>query len=104
MLVVQSKFDLAIFASENESGMYFHWLYSADLFERATVAKMSGHLENLLRSAIANPDLRLNQLEMLSIEEKEQQTADKEQRKQTQRKKLMNVDPKSVSLSKGAGE
>jgi non-ribosomal peptide synthetase component F len=104
MPIAQSKFDLAVFANENESGIYFHWLYSADLFERATVTRMSGHFENLLRSAIANPDARLSQLEMLSPEEKERQAAEKEGRKQTQRKKLMSVDLKSVSLGKGAGE
>ena len=101
MPITRSKFDLAVFMVEDDTGLTGNWLYSTDLFERATILRMASHFETLLRSAVADPDARLSALEVLSEEEKRQRGAEKKQRKQSQLKKLMNVEPKAVSLPRG---
>jgi hypothetical protein len=66
---------------------------------------MASHFENLLRNAVARPDTRLSALEMLSEQEKKQREAEKAERKQSQRKKLMAVEPKAVNLAgEGSGK
>jgi len=99
MPITQSKFDVAVFASENDKEMNFHWVYSADLFGPATISSMSRHYENLLRSVVARPESRLDTFEMFSPEEKEKQFADKKERKQSHIKKLMTAEPKVVSFA-----
>jgi amino acid adenylation domain-containing protein len=99
MPITQAKFDVAVFASENDKELGFHWIYSADLFDPGTVLRMSQHYENLLRSVVARPDSRLDTFEMLSTEEKERQSAEKKERKQSHIKKLMTAEPKVVSFA-----
>jgi amino acid adenylation domain-containing protein len=99
MPVTQSKFDVAVFASDNEKEMNFHWIYAADLFDPGTVSRMSQHYENLLRDVVARPESRLDTFEMLSAEEKEKQSTDKKERKQSHMKKLMTAEPKVVSFA-----
>ena len=60
---------------------------------------MSQHYENLLRGIVARPESRLDTFEMLSPEEKEKQSADKKERKQSHIKKLMTAEPKVVSFA-----
>ena len=98
MPITRSKFDLAVFMVESESGLVGNWLYSTDLFERATILRMASNFETLLRSAVSQPDARISTLEMLTEEEKQQRGAEKKQRKQSQLKKLITLEPKAVSL------
>jgi non-ribosomal peptide synthetase component F len=99
MPITRSKFDLAVFMVEEQQGYTGQWLYSTDLFERTTILRMAAHFEHLLRHAVSNPDTRLSALEMMSEEEKHQRGAEKKERKQSQLKKLMTLEPKAVSLS-----
>jgi hypothetical protein len=96
--ITHSKFDVAVFANEDANGLQCHWLYSRDLFEQSTIARMATHFENLLRSAIANPHLRLSALEVLDAEEKERGRAAKSERKRMQLKKLLTADPQPASF------
>ncbi|WP_277439819.1 non-ribosomal peptide synthetase [Streptomyces sp. SPB162] len=43
--------------------------YRADLFDRATVARMAGHFRRILRSALDAPERRLSELDMLGPDE-----------------------------------
>ena len=95
----RSKFDLAVFMSDDGMEVGQNWVYSTELFERSTILRMASHFENLLRNSVANPDTRLSALEILSEQEKQQQEAEKSARKQSQRKKLMAVEPKAVNLA-----
>jgi amino acid adenylation domain-containing protein len=104
MPITRSKFDFAVFMVEGEHGLTGNWLYSTDLFERASILRMAGHFETLLRNAIAEPDIRLQSLEFLSKEEREQLGAEKKERKQSQLKKLMSVEPKAISLAAGSAK
>jgi amino acid adenylation domain-containing protein len=96
--ITRSKFDLAVFMVDGEDELVSHWLYSTDLFNKSTIQRMAKHFETLLTSAINQPDARLSMLEMLSYEEKQQQDANRKQKKQTQLKKLMTAEPKSVTF------
>jgi non-ribosomal peptide synthetase component F len=96
--LTRSKFDLAVFISDSGREVGQNWVYSTELFERSTILRMASHFENLLRNAIATPDMRLSGLEMLSEKDKQQRETEKAERKQSQRKKLMAVEPKAVSL------
>lgn len=75
-----------------------HWVYSTELFERATIRRMASHFENLLRQALSQPNSRLRAIDMQSEEEKVQREHETRERKQSQRKKLMSAEPKAVPL------
>jgi acyl carrier protein len=96
--ITRSKFDVGVFMRENVKGMFQDWLYSTELFDRSTILRMASHFENLLGLAVSNPDTRLSALEMRSSEEIQQLQKEKTERKQSQRKKLMAVEPKAVPL------
>ncbi len=104
MPITRSKFDFAVFMVEGENGLTGNWLYNTDLFERTSILRMAGHFETLLCNAIAEPEIRLQSLEFLSKEEREQLGAEKKERKQSQLKKLMSVEPKAISLAAGSGK
>jgi amino acid adenylation domain-containing protein len=46
-------------------------IYSADLFDEATIVRMLGHFETLLSSIVANPDGQIANLEILTNGERE---------------------------------
>jgi len=94
-----TKFDLALFLTETEQGIQSYWQYKPDLFEVITIKRMSAHFETLLKSIVTQPDTRINSLEMLTNSEKEQQSANKKQRKASKLKKLMAVQTKTLELS-----
>jgi non-ribosomal peptide synthetase component F len=101
MPLSRSKFDLAVFMSDNDTGLSAHWVYSTDMFERSTIARLAGHFETVLRSALQQPDSRIASLEMFSAAEKQQQAIAARERKQSQMKKMLAVEPKAVSLKDG---
>jgi hypothetical protein len=53
----------------------------------------------LLRHAVTKPETRLGSLEILSEQEKRELEREKDARKQSQRKKLMAVQPKTLKLA-----
>lgn len=68
----QSKFDLSIAAWEQEGTLHFELEHKAQLFEPATIARLGGHLLNLLSAATRQPDAPLCELEWLSPAERRQ--------------------------------
>ncbi|MEG4277791.1 amino acid adenylation domain-containing protein [Microcoleus sp. MON1_C1] len=54
-------------SSEGISGMV---IYSADLFDEATITRMLGHFQTLLESIVANPEQRIANLQYLSAKER----------------------------------
>ncbi len=67
-----AKFDLTLNARETERGLLLLWLYNSDLFDAATVHRLSGHLETLLAAAVAAPERRLSELPLLTPGEERQ--------------------------------
>jgi len=94
-----ARFDLTLFLTETQQGLEGKWQYNADLFEAATIKRMSGQLETLLKNIVAQPDARINTLEMIAVAEKERQVV-KKQNKAAKLKKFMAVQPKAVDLSR----
>jgi amino acid adenylation domain-containing protein len=65
-----SKFDLTLAVTAHEGGLSGSLEYSTDLFERATVLRMIGHLRRVLDQVAKNPDVRLSELDLLDDAER----------------------------------
>ncbi len=65
-----SKFDLTLFASETEHGLRLSFEYSRDLFKPATIERMLNHLSAILTAASLNADLAINEIPLLSEDER----------------------------------
>lgn len=94
-----AKFDLAVFIGETEDQITGSWKYNADLFDAATITKMSNHFETLLASIVKQPDARLNTLEMLTETEKQQQAMEEIKREKSNFSKFKSIKPKAIRLS-----
>jgi amino acid adenylation domain-containing protein len=55
-------------SSEGISGMV---IYSADLFDEATITRLIGHFQTLLESIVINPEQRIANLQYLSAQERD---------------------------------
>ncbi len=71
-----SKFDLTLLAQEEGRGLRLRMEYRAELFEPATIRRMLGHLEMLLRGVIAEPDRRLSTVSLLTGAERTHAASD----------------------------
>ncbi|WP_222870843.1 non-ribosomal peptide synthetase/type I polyketide synthase, partial [Micromonospora sp. MP36] len=58
--------DLALYAYEVDEGLRFRLEYNTDLFDAATAERMMGHLETLLAAAVADPGVRLADVNVLT--------------------------------------
>ncbi|MBD2741475.1 non-ribosomal peptide synthetase [Coleofasciculus sp. FACHB-1120] len=96
-----AKFDLVLFVSETKDGIVGSWKYNADLFDADAIARLSAHFETLLNSIVAQPDTRLNPLEILTEAEKKQQAMQEIKREKSNFSKFKNIKPKAVTLPKG---
>ena len=65
-----SKFDVLLGMSERQNGLNTTWEYSTDLFEHATIERMTHHFRELIASAVADPDRPLSRLSLLTQEER----------------------------------
>jgi hypothetical protein len=65
-----AKFDLVLNMWETERGLKGSLEFNLDLFEPATITRMLRHFERLLDDIAARPDARLDELEMLSKDER----------------------------------
>jgi amino acid adenylation domain-containing protein len=65
-----AKFDLSLALGEGPGGLRGSFEYATDLFDRATIARMVGHLEVLLTGVTAAPDTRLRDLAILTEDER----------------------------------
>ncbi|QHO77852.1 non-ribosomal peptide synthetase [Bradyrhizobium sp. CCBAU 051011] len=70
-----AKFDLSLHLTDTAGEIVGCWEYACDLFEASTIARLTGHLQTLLRGIAANPDARLADLPLLSADEVQQRTA-----------------------------
>jgi amino acid adenylation domain-containing protein len=60
----KARFDVTVWVTESGESMQVSWVYSKDLFEEATVARMHGHFETLLFNIVDRPDARLTTLKI----------------------------------------
>jgi amino acid adenylation domain-containing protein len=67
---VAAKYDIHLGMEEFPDGLQANWTYCSALFTPATIERMSGHLETLLRSMVAAPDTPILNLPMLGSAER----------------------------------
>ena len=71
-----TRTDLTLWSFRRRDGFSVWLEYSTDLFERGTIERMLACYEELLRSALADPDARLSALTLLPPEERERVVAE----------------------------
>jgi amino acid adenylation domain-containing protein len=91
-----AKFPLNLVMVEEGQDLFGSWTYSADLFEEATIREMSRRFETLLRHIVAQPDARLDALEIFTREEKERQSRRERELIESSYRKFMSAKPKPV--------
>ena len=67
-----SKFDLTLFLTDMGDEVWAELEYSTDLFDEVSMVRMFGHYQTLLEAVAADPDRRLDELPMLSGQERQQ--------------------------------
>src|SRR5690606_20924518 len=67
-----AQFDLTFSVADLPAGLSVSVEYTTDLFDEATVRRMLGHFEVLLRAAAADPDTRITDLPLLTEAEERQ--------------------------------
>nr|ALT22102.1 nonribosomal peptide synthetase [Anabaena sp. XPORK13A] len=67
-----TNFDLTLDIEPSEQGLVANWEYNSDLFEDATITRMLGHFQNILTSVLANPQQQINQINLLTVVERNQ--------------------------------
>ncbi|MER5646070.1 amino acid adenylation domain-containing protein [Streptosporangium sp. NPDC002524] len=66
-----SRYDIELYlVPAADGGMTATFTYRTALFDAATVERMAGHLENLLRDAVARPGVPVSELELLGEAER----------------------------------
>ena len=71
-----AKFDLTLSIEEIGGGLDATLEYATDLFDRATIERLSGHFVEELRSLVADPDQSLCELDILPPAERQQLLVD----------------------------
>jgi len=94
-----SKFDLGLFVRESERKLVGRWVYNTDLFDATSVIKMARQYETLLGNLLAQPEARLNTIEMVTEREKAQQDSERQERQLARRKNLLSARRKVVELA-----
>jgi len=67
-----AKLDLALEMMESPAGLIGCFEYSTDLFDAATIERMTGHFAQLLEGIIVNPHARIGDLPLLGEKERQQ--------------------------------
>ncbi|MGB8953801.1 MAG: amino acid adenylation domain-containing protein [Tumebacillaceae bacterium] len=67
-----AKFDLNLCITESDDVLVASMEYNRDLFDRDTITRMNGHYRQLLTGLLENPDLSVEQVQMLTDEEYQQ--------------------------------
>jgi amino acid adenylation domain-containing protein/non-ribosomal peptide synthase protein (TIGR01720 family) len=70
--VSAASFDLNVDLREEGGALAGHVIYSTDLFEAATIERMTGHLLTLLETVVSDPDRPLWSVPLLSVAERHQ--------------------------------
>ena len=64
--LVKSMLDLSVYIDESVAGVEVLFVYHPDLFEDKTITRMTQYLQTLLEKVVANPEMRLSDLTILS--------------------------------------
>ncbi|MGH7828867.1 MAG: amino acid adenylation domain-containing protein, partial [Candidatus Binatia bacterium] len=64
------QFDIDFYIRERDDGIHLTFTYDSDLFDVATIGRMLGHFQVLLRGIVSDPQRRLYDLPMFSEAER----------------------------------
>jgi non-ribosomal peptide synthetase component F len=93
-----SRFDLVLFINDPDTSPSATWMYNPNLFETSSIARIANMYELLLKSVVANPEIRVNALnEVLSEAEKSQRAAEQREFQETSQRKLKTIKRKAVT-------
>jgi len=65
-----TKFDLTLYAAENNNQLFFNMQYSTNLFKEETIRRFIAYFENIVSSIGENPHTPIFEIDILSDEEK----------------------------------
>ncbi|MGF2687335.1 amino acid adenylation domain-containing protein [Marinobacter sp. DUT-3] len=88
-----SKFDMALFASEEEAGLQLRWVYRPSLFRRATIERLRDGLCDILAQALAAPDTSLTDFDLHARGKASMTSSTQKQRKLSKLGKLKRQPP-----------
>uniref|UniRef100_UPI00047D5D9F non-ribosomal peptide synthetase n=1 Tax=Clostridium akagii TaxID=91623 RepID=UPI00047D5D9F len=63
------KFDLSLIVVEKEDTINFDLEYSTSLFKKETIERMINHYKNILKIITTNADIKISEIEVLTVEE-----------------------------------
>ncbi|MCG6137853.1 MAG: amino acid adenylation domain-containing protein [Nostoc sp. LLA-1] len=67
-----AKLDLEFHLWQDLASLKGQVVYSTDLFDDTTIARMLGHFQSLLESIVANPEQQLSDLSLLTLRERQE--------------------------------
>ena len=67
-----AKFDLLLSVTEKDGILAGSWNYNTDLFDAATIERMTAHFQTLLEGIVDNPQQPVSQLSLLTTDERHQ--------------------------------
>jgi amino acid adenylation domain-containing protein len=67
-----AKFDLSLDLADRPEGLVCRFEYRSELFDTATIARLAGHWQTLLKGIVAHPEQRLVELPLLTEAERYQ--------------------------------
>ncbi|WP_156497273.1 non-ribosomal peptide synthetase, partial [Paenibacillus jamilae] len=70
-VVEQTNYDLDLIVMPDES-FRIMFRYNANVYDRATIERMQGHVLHVIEQIIDNPHIRVNELELVTAEEQAQ--------------------------------
>ncbi len=96
---ISAKFDLTLLLTETPEGIKGNFEYNTDLFTAATVNRLGKHFAELLRLAVAQPEMRLETLkERLIALDVQEKTTERNRRADLNLQKLKNIKPRRMNL------
>ncbi|MFS0519589.1 amino acid adenylation domain-containing protein [Nostoc sp. UIC 10607] len=66
-----AKLDLEFHLWQDLESLKGQMVYSTDLFDDKTITRMLGHFQTLLESIVANPEQRISDLSLLTVQERQ---------------------------------
>ncbi|MDQ1354395.1 MAG: hypothetical protein QG657_4704, partial [Acidobacteriota bacterium] len=67
-----SKFDLTFFVHEQNEDVYIYIEYYTGIFKLDTIRRLDSHFKHVVKTVIAEPTIKLREIEIISEEEKQQ--------------------------------
>jgi len=93
-----SRFDLVLFINDPEGAASTAWMYNPNLFDRSTIARMASLYEILLRSVVADPEIKLSSIsDILADVEKQQRATEEKEFQDASLRKLKGIKRRAIS-------